>query len=210
MATNERKGQGLTRTQVAVLALLVVVIAGVYALVVVYVRRGRTKPAPPVVRTGSAPVPLPEAHDRAMGFALGWQADATLVGVTGGWDLNGPDAAASEQSEWVFRYYSPSAKALQIVLVAIEGTSALHQVPVHEAPLPVEADWQFLGGDMLLTFLAYGGEAFLADHAQASLRVQLSARESGRSIWYVSAIDAASGTSFQVQIDALSREVLIE
>ena len=63
---------------------------------------------------------------------------------------------------------------------------------------------------MLLTFMAHGGEAFLAAHEQASVRVQLSAREGGRSIWYLNAVDAAAGASFQVKIDALSREVVVE
>jgi hypothetical protein len=88
--------------------------------------------------------------------------------------------------------------------------NAVRQMPVRQAPVPVEADWGFVSQDMLLTFMAKGGQAFLTDHPQASLRAQLSGREGGRPVWYLSAVDPQVGASLQIKIDALSREVLAD
>jgi hypothetical protein len=192
-----------------ILAVLVVAVAGVYTLVVVLSRQRAAAPGP-APQSAPAVVELSEAHSRAQAYAAGWQGDARLVGVTGGWHGIGADLSALSQSSWAFRYYSADARALQVVSVESGGISVLPEVPVRQALSPVEADWSFRGRDILITYLAHGGEAFLADHPQATVRAQLSARQGGRSIWYLSAVDAAAGASHQVRVDALSRRVIVE
>ena len=208
METDAQEKRGLTRGQGAVLLVLIVAIAGVYVLVALALRGRGAASSGPVQTARPAPVALSEAQVQAGEWAAGWQADAQLVGVTGGWQAGGSDGATLYPSAWTFSYYSAGAGSVQIVTVEQDGTSALRQMPAHQAPVAVEADWGFVSEDMLLTFVAHGGQAFLADHPQASLRAQLSGREGGRSIWYVSAIDPVAGASLQVKIDALSREVL--
>ena len=222
MAQEGEAKRGLTAGQVAALLALIVAIAAVYALVVAAVRgrgargdAGRgAEPAiatGPVVATGptrAPPLPLAEAEALAREWAAGWQADAQLVGATSGWETGGADGTTRYQTDWTFRYHSAAAGALQVVMVDGQGASAAGQLPARGAPVAVEADWEFVAEDMLLTFLAHGGQGFLRDHPQADVRLQLSGREGGRATWYVSAIDPAAGASLQVKIDALSREVL--
>jgi hypothetical protein len=210
LGTDAQEKRGLTRGQGAALIVLIVAIAGVYVLIALALRGRGAASSGPVQPAGPAPVALSEAQARAREWAAGWQADAQLVGVTGGWQLDGVDGARLYPSAWTFSYYSAGAGSVQIVTVEQDGTSALRQMPVPQRPVPVEADWGFVSEDMLLTFMAHGGQGFLDDHPQASLRAQLSGREGGRSIWYLSAIDPAAGASLQVQIDALSREVLAD
>ena len=212
MAQEGEAKRGLTAGQGAVLLALVVAIAAVYALVVAAVRgRGAGRGAESAIATAPtrpAPLPLAEAEALARAWAAGWQADAQLVGATSGWETGGADGTTRYQTEWTFRYHSAAAGALQVVMVDGQGVSAVGQLPARGAPAPVEADWEFVAEDMLLTFLAHGGQGFLRDHPQADVRLQLSGREGGRATWYVSAIDPAAGAALQVKIDALSREVL--
>jgi hypothetical protein len=209
LGTGTREKKVLTRGQGTILVVLIVAIAGVYALVALMLRGRDAGPTVAAVPTRPVPVPLSEASAKAGEWAVGWQADAQLVGVTSGWQAGGPSGATLYQSEWTFSYYSAAAGALQIVMVDRQGVSPMQQLPARQAPAPVEADWSFTSDDMLLTFMAHGGQAFLDDHPRASLRLQLSAREGGRPAWYLSAIDPQAGTSLQVRIDALSREVIV-
>jgi len=207
LETDAQEKRGLTRGQGAALIVLIVAIAGVYVLIALALRGRGGASSGPVQPARPAPVVLPDAQARAREWAAGWQTDAQLVGVTGGWQRAG---ARLYPSAWTFNYFSARTGAVQIVTVAQDGTSALRQLPARQAPVPVEADWGFVSDDMLLTFMAHGGQGFLSDHPQASLRTQLSGREGGRSIWTMSAIDPVASASLQVKIDALSREVLTD
>ncbi|MBN1642891.1 MAG: hypothetical protein JXA09_16765 [Anaerolineae bacterium] len=208
--TEAQEERGLTRRQVTILVVLVLAIVTVYALLATMGQERGVGPRGATVLIGPEPVLLSEAHVRAEEVALGWQADAELTGATTGWQGDEQGGRTLRQSAWTFRYYSPGARALQIVSVEPGGASALRQLPVDSAPAAVEADWDFTGEPMLLTFLAHGGQAFLAEHPRASVRAQLSAREGDRSIWYLTAIDPPAGASHQVKIDALSREVVTD
>jgi hypothetical protein len=209
LETDAQGKKGLTRGQGTILVVLVLAIAGVYALVALMLRGRDAGPTIATAPTRPAPVPLSEASAKAREWAAAWQADAQLVGVTSGWQAAGPDGATLYQSEWTFSYYSAAAGLLQIVMVDRQGVRTMQQLPARQAPAPVEADWSFTSDDMLLTFMAHGGQAFLDDHPRASLRLQLSAREGGSPAWYLSAIDPQVGASLQVRIDALSREVIV-
>jgi hypothetical protein len=209
LETGKQEKRGLTRGQGAILVVLIVAIGGVYALVAVMFRGRGIGTAVTTAPTRPAPVPLSEASVQAGEWAARWQGDAQLTGVTSGWQAGGPDGATLYQLEWTFSYYSATAGVLRLVMVDRQGAHAMQQLPVRQAPAPVEADWNYDSEDMLLTFMAHGGQAFLEDHSQASVRLQLSGREGGRPAWYVSAIDPQAGASLQVKIDAMSREVIV-
>ncbi len=62
--------------------------------------------------------------------------------------------------------------------------------------------------ELLLTFLSYGGEAFLSTHPGANIHLQLKTDETGRSIWSITAIDPIQRESLLVRIDARTRQVV--
>jgi hypothetical protein len=151
---------------------------------------------------------LQVAYEKAEKSASRWQPDAQLVGVTTWWHLSGNDALTLYRPAWSFSFYSPATHEVQVVKVDREGAQAVRESRVGVAPAPVEADWAFDSNDLLLTFMAYGGEDFLGEHASANIHFRLSGQEGGRSIWYLSAIDPVSRQSFTLSVDALSREVV--
>jgi hypothetical protein len=72
----------------------------------------------------------------------------------------------------------------------------------------VEGDWALDADDLLLTFMACGGETFLQMHAPTNIHAQLGRTETGSFAWTISAIDPVAKESFTVGIDALSRQVI--
>jgi hypothetical protein len=86
------------------------------------------------------------------------------------------------------------------------GAQLVRRVPVRKAPVSVEADWSLGSEELLITFLAYGGEEFIREHAHANLHFRLSGQEGERPTWYLSAIDPVARESFVVRVDALSRQ----
>jgi hypothetical protein len=85
----------------------------------------------------------------------------------------------------------------------------VRQVSVSKAPVPVKADWSLGSDELLYTFMAHGGEAFVREHAHVNLHFYLSGQDAGRPIWYLSAIAPEARQSFVVGVDALSRQVIL-
>jgi hypothetical protein len=196
------------------MAAALLVVYGTLAIIVV-----RYWPAPvPVHAPAPAPVlaapveagkpELRVAREQARAWVAGWQPDAQLVSAVAGWQLAGGDRPAPGQASWSFSYYSPAAGLVQIVTVDRAGARPIRQIPVGKAPAPVTADWSLGDGDLLLTFLSHGGEAFLRRHAHVSLHFRLSAQERDRAVWYLSAIAPEARESHVVAVDALSRQVV--
>ena len=198
-----------SRGQIWLLIGVSALIAFVYGILAAVVLGRRTEPEPGIraVETVES-LKLAVARERALALASGWQPDAQLVGVNTSWQLAAGDELTFGRPTWSFRFYSPAARQIQIVMVDKGGARALRQVAVRAAPSPVEADWDLGSQDLMLIFLAYGGKEYLARHANASVHFYLKREGDGRSTWYLSGLDPVARQSFVVGVDALSREVV--
>jgi hypothetical protein len=204
------------RGQAKVLVVLGVVILGLFgALIAFYVRQERAPTAVAAAPAGDGRLELGVAHDMARTWAVGWQADAQLVGAGTRWQLTGGDGLTPYRPSWSFSFHSPAAGQVQILTVDQAGVHPVRQVAVGKAPAPVEADWSLDSDELLSTFMTHGGEAFLRGHAHANLHFRLSGRDAagpadrGDSVWYLSAIDPEARRSFVVRVDARSRQVVL-
>jgi len=151
---------------------------------------------------------LRDAYGRAQQQALDWQPDIYLVSVTTSWRLGEQDDLTLYQSTWTFNFYSPKIAQLQTIVVDQQSAQPGRTRSVAAPPHRVEADWSVNSDDLLLTFLGYGGDEFVGNHSNVNIHIQLKGDDTGRSIWYVSALDPVARQSIIVAIDANSREVI--
>lgn len=208
-AGDRRARPTLGRQRVWLLIGLGVVVAFVYGVLAAALlgRRGRPVPTAPVTGMREA-LALSAAHEQALALAASWQADAQLVGVTTSWLLAAGDRLTMYRPAWSFRFFSAAAGQVQILTVNERGAQALQQIPIRGSPAAVEADWSLGSEDLMMTFLASGGEAFLQSHGQANIHFSLERDGEGRSMWSLIALDPAARESLIVGVDALSHEVV--
>jgi hypothetical protein len=197
------------RGQIALLVAAGLVILVVYGVLMGSLAQPKQAPTLRALQpAGEGVTELQVAREQAQARALGWQADARLVGAGTQWQLAGDDRLTLGRPSWSFSYYSPGTGEVQTLTVDQAGTQLVRRVPVRRAPEPVEADWSLGSDDLLIIFMAYGGEDFVRQHAHANLHFRLSGQEGERPTWYLSAIDPVARQSFMVRVDALSREVV--
>jgi Tfp pilus assembly protein PilX len=219
-----RAQQGFSRRQVlmlAVLATITLVVYGAFASQVLHYRTSgmalvsQQQLASLQVASASEPgrMTLVTAQQQAAASAMSWRPDAVLVGATTSWQLMAGDRLTLDRPAWSFTFYSPSASKLQVVtaLQADEGETSVQnsrQVQVNNAPAAVQADWDLGSGELLMIWLAYGGQDFIKQHARVNIHFQLKTGNDGQSVWYLSAVDPVARQSHTVLIDAVSRQVL--
>jgi hypothetical protein len=199
----------LNPAQVEVLVALVIVTLGVYGALTVFFARQKRVPTPVTVEAPrDGRLELRVAHEKAKVWAVGWQPDAQLVGTVTRWQLTASDPSMPYRPAWSFSFYSPAAGQVQTITVDPAGVQPVRQVSVSKAPVPVEADWSLDSGDLLLTFMAHGGEEFVRERAHVNLHFCLSGQNGERPVWYLSAIDPEARQSFGIGVDALSRQIV--
>jgi hypothetical protein len=209
MAENTQNRQLFNRCQVAILVGLVVITLCVYGVVAVSLFGQERTPTRIITEPPKgSKLELQPAREKAQALAWEWQPDAQLVSVVTWWQLTGDDRLTLYRPSWSFSFYSPAADQVQIVTVDQKSARAIRQISVSKAPVPVEADWSLDSDDLLLTFMAYGGEEFMREHPQVNLHFHLSGQDAERPTWYLSAIDPQARQSFMVSVDALSRQVV--
>jgi hypothetical protein len=197
--------QGFSRRQKLMLLGVVVINLCLYGMV--FLMRGQGGPArnEPWSVVGK-PLELQAAYEQAL--ALSWQSDAQLVGATTSWQLAAGDRLTLHRPAWSFSFYSPAARQVQTVIVDQHGAQAGHRQSVSVAPQRAAPDWRLDSDDLLLTFLSYGGEDFISAHPSANVHLQLKGEETGRSTWYIIAVDPVARQSLIVGVDARSREIV--
>jgi hypothetical protein len=119
------------------------------------------------------------------------------------------DRLTLHRPAWSFSFYSSLARRIQIVIVDARGAQAGPQQSALKAPQSVVADWDLDSSDLLLTWLSYGGEAFVSAHPSANIHLQLRAGDAERSIWYIIGVDPVRHGSLVVGVDAQSRQVVL-
>lgn len=198
----------LSRQQVLILLGLAMINLCLYAGLVLL--QGRTESVDrPAALTAAEPVELQAAHEKALALARRWQSDVQLVGATTSWQLASGDQLTLYRPAWSFNFYSPTAHQMQAVIVDQSGAQPGPQRPVRKTPQSVTADWSIDSEDLLLLLLSYGGKAFIGAHPNANVHLQLKGDSTERSIWYITAVDAASRQSLIVGVDAQSRQVVL-
>jgi hypothetical protein len=195
------------RQKVLLLTLVAVnlCIYGAFAAFILWNQRGSVERSPTMA--SGQHLELKAARDRARALAVGWQPDVQLVGVTTSWQMASGDRLTLYRPAWSFSFYSPAAGQMQIVAVDMDGALATRQVPVHAAPASVDSDWELDSDELILTFLASGGEDFVRTHSRVNIHFRL-AEDSGRSVWYLTGVDPVARQSLTVRVDALSRQII--
>ena len=154
-------------------------------------------------------VELHGAYKQALGVALGWRNDVELVSVASSWQMAAGDRLTLQRPAWSFSFYSPAARQVKVVTVDQQGAQDGPQQPVDIAPRQVSPDWSMGSEDLLLTFLSYGGQAFMNTHPHGNIHLQLRSEDGGRSVWYVTGVDPVARQTLLVVVDALSRQVIV-
>jgi hypothetical protein len=158
--------------------------------------------------TAGAGLALRDAYKQALAAALGWQPDVQVVGANTSWRLANGDALSLGRPAWSFSFHSAAAGHVQLVTIDQQSARFGPQQPAGAVPQPVAPDWDLDSEELLLTFLSYGGKAFLSAHPGANIHMQLKADEAGRSIWSITAIDPIQRESLLVRVDARTRQVV--
>ena len=153
------------------------------------------------------------AYASAQKTAAAWQADAQLLTAQATW----PQGATAEQlrqgeASWGFTFYSPSAQAIAVISV-VEDDATLISEGEHQQsdPLLSASGWNLDSQDAIETFLASGGNSFLAEGGVSTLTMALLASDAegnGRLEWQLSLFSLQSGQAFTMRLDATSGEVL--
>jgi hypothetical protein len=189
--------------------IIIIVNVGLYGAVYVLSQQWSATRDEPQVVASSQRLTLGAAYRQALALALGWQSDVQLSGATTTWALANGDRLTLSRPAWSFSFYSPAAQKIQVVTVDHSGAKAGRRRSVQSVPQPVSSDWDLDSDDLLLTFLSYGGQAFLGDHPGANVHVWLEAQADGRSVWYMTAVDPVTRQSLFIGMDARSREIVM-
>lgn len=150
------------------------------------------------------------AYERACTAARGQAADAQLVSASTRWQGVGKEALLNGATGWTFVFYSAAGgDALDVVVDAGVGR-VVNQAQVWVAPKTIaEGKWQAGPRDVLLAFLAYGGQAFLDEHPQALVDLHLAEGDEGGAAWAIVALDPEERGLLALVVDAETMQVLL-
>jgi hypothetical protein len=184
-----------------------------YLLLLVYLFVGRVLGLQAATAVPSTPTPvgveLWEAYGQARAAAQAQAVDAQPVSASARWQVASQEALLDGAGCWTFVFYAPSSgHALDVVVNAGVGR-VVNQTRVWVAPGSLaEGAWQAGPRDIMLVFLAYGGQAFLDGHPQAVVDLHLAEGDQGGPVWTIVALDPGDGGLFSSLIDAGTRQVL--
>ncbi|MCA9919261.1 MAG: hypothetical protein KC445_14980 [Anaerolineales bacterium] len=153
------------------------------------------------------------AYAAALKTAESWQADAQILTAQATW----PQGATAQElregeTSWGFTFYAPSAQKIAVFSV-VEDTAVLVSQGEHQQtePLLSASGWNLDSDEAVETFLAGGGNRFLADNGVSTLTMSLLAsdvEENGRLEWQIALFSHQTGQAFTMRLDATSGEIL--
>ncbi|NLF03179.1 MAG: hypothetical protein GX601_19620 [Anaerolineales bacterium] len=154
-------------------------------------------------------VELWDAYEQARAAAQGRLADATLVSASTQWQQPDEHALLAGARDWSFVFYSAEQKSVLDVAVSTGEAQVVKQTRVWVAPgILAEGKWRAGPRDALLAFLACEGEAFLADHPETVVDLNLAQGEDGDPVWTVVALDVSDRSALAVSIDGETGSVV--
>lgn len=198
----------LNRPQILILLGMLVINVCVYGGMWILSQGSEPIEVPQALVAGE-PLELQVAYEQALALALQWQPDVQVVGATTSWQLATGEHLTLHRPAWSFSFYSPTVQKVQVLTVDQGGAQAVAFQSVHTPPQQVTPDWGLNSDELLLTFLSYGGKAFMGAHPDANIHIQLKAGEADRPIWYITAVDPVARQSLIVGIDAQTRQVVL-
>lgn len=145
----------------------------------------------------------------AAGLAGQWQEDARLAVVSGFW--RGVGLQGSEQSEWAFQFFSPSAQRLAIITV-VDGTPQMLREsasPYTLATFSVE-EWKVDSDQALRAWWSRGGRTLVTRRPDVGLAMQLRPLDNGdgQPVWTVVGSIAGAETAFTVMVSGVDGTVV--
>lgn len=153
------------------------------------------------------------AYASAQKTAAAWQPDAQLITAQATWPQGSTaDQLRQGETSWGFTFYSPAAQQVAVFSV-VEDEAALISQGDHQQtePLLSASGWNLDSQDAIETFLAGGGNTFLADSGVATLTMALLANDvegNGRLEWQLSLFSLQTGQAFTMRLDATSGDIL--
>jgi len=198
----------INRPQILILLGMLVINLCVYGGMLILSRESQSIEVPQAL-IANEPLELRAAYEQALALALQWQPDVQVVGATTSWQLAAGEHLTLDRPAWSFSFYSPAAKEVQVLTVDQGGAQAVAFQSARMTPQQVAPDWGLNSDELLLTFLSYGGKAFMGAHPDANIHIQLKAGEADRPIWYITAVDPVAQQSLIVGIDAQTRQVVL-
>lgn len=197
-----------SRQQVLIVLGLLAINLAIYGGIWLLKQNNESRTRAPAATAGET-LELREAYKQALALALSWQSDAQLASAMTSWQVSSGDRLTLNRSAWSFQFYSPSAHQVELVSVDAQGPRAGRRQAVNTALQDVVPDWSVDSDDLLLTFLSYGGQEFISAYPRANVHLQLKSENTGRSMWYVTAVDPVARQSLMVGVDAHSRQVVM-
>jgi hypothetical protein len=160
-----------------------------------------TRVAAPTATPGS--VELWKAYEQARQAAEERWPDATLVSASTQWQRADEQALLAGAVDWSFVFYSPEKRSTLDVVCAPGSVQVVKETRAWVAPGALdEGNWRAGPRDALLAFLAYGGRAFLTQHPEAVVGLNLGPDEENSPVWAVVALDGDDGSVLGVSVDA--------
>jgi hypothetical protein len=191
-----------TRLLLWVLAAAVVLVYGTLALAVLQSRQ------PPASNEEEA-FTAKTAYTRAEAVAKGWQEDARLVSARAAWGNATESGFREGKTSWAFYFLSPQARQIRIFSVTAEeavGTRTMDALSISDGiDLTL---WQVDSPQAIQLFLDEGGQAFLDQHPDAGVNLQLILDEQNRQVWMASGFSGSDQASLTVILDAQTGEVV--
>jgi hypothetical protein len=180
-----------------------------YLVYVLWGRMFSSAEAPTSPASAQAPLELWDAYRQAQAAAQAQARDAQLVSASTQWSAVSEQALLDGTNNWSFVFYSPANGDSVDVVVNAGTAQVVNQTQVWAAPSVLAGkSWQSGPREALLTFLAYGGRAFLDGHPQATVDVHLAEGDEGGAVWTIVALDPEDRSLFSLLIDAETRQVL--
>jgi len=151
-----------------------------------------------------------EAYPVAEAAARRWRNDAFLTGVSAVWRQPAEARLQSGKTNWVFSFYSPSARKEYIVPISGRtlGASIIREAKRTPAPLS-PANWQVDSPQAIRDFLDHSGRQFLRHNPQANVHLQLATSAQGQPEWRITALSAPDRPTLLYFVSANGNETRI-
>lgn len=185
------------------LAGVVIVVYGALGYSVYRSRRHPAASSPETAFTAQTAYPLVE------GTAKEWRDDAYLLSATAAWSQTTEEGLQEGKTSWAFYFLSPLARQIRVFSVTAEEVAGIRTMDALSVPSGVDLSrWQMDSPQVIKIFLDQGGRDFLARHPGAAVHLRLAAQGDGRLVWMASGLSSQDESSFSLEIDATTGEVI--